>query len=155
MTVRWADLVFTPSSEALHELRTSWAWLLPADSEPVLFSILGDVFFRTDAVYWLNTGTASITRVAETVEEFEAALPVHGDDWFLPPLVQALHDQGKVPAAGECYTYAILPIFAEGKYEPWNFKPVPAAEHFAATAQAHRQVAELPEGAQVQLQVGP
>ena len=157
MTIGWSALTFTPSSEALHSLRSSWSWLLPLDAAPLLFSIFGDVFYQgcDGEVNWLNTGTAEITRVAGSSEEFKLILAGECDEWFLPGLVEALHREGKVPAAGECYTYAILPIFTEGKLEPWNFKPVPASEHFQLTASIHQQVAALPDGQKVSIRVVP
>jgi hypothetical protein len=157
MAVAWSALVFTPSPEAIAILRSSWAWVLPEQYELVLFSVFGDVFFRggSGQVFWLNTGTAETTTVAACQAEFQSALSEHCDDWFLPHLVEQLYADGKVPGSGECYTYAVLPIFAEGKYEPWNFKPVPAQQHFEVTAHIHREIAALPNGSQVRITVAP
>lgn len=130
--------------------------MLPVDFQPLLLSIFGDLFFSEDngEVFWLNTGTAEVTAVAASVDEFQRLLETdQATDWFLPDLVEALHQAGKIPAAGECYTYAILPIFAEGAFEVWNFAPVPTHEHFAVTAQIHRKIADLPDGARVRISV--
>jgi hypothetical protein len=157
MAVGWSQLVMTPSAEAVAELRSSWSWILPEQCTFVLFSIFGDAFF-SDAdgrVSWLNTGTAQITVVAASEAEFLSALRTQCDEWFLPRLVEQLHAAGSVPGPGECFTYAVLPVFRQGKYEPWNFKPVPAREHFALTAHVHRQIAGLPDGAQVRINVTP
>ena len=156
MPVSWNSLTCTPNSDALSELRTSWSWLLPSAIEPVLFSIFGDVFFRagSESVHWLNTGTGEISQVSETLAEFQEMLGSEKSaEWFLPALVEKLHAAEKVPASGHCYTYAILPVFAEGKFEEWNFKPVPARDHFAATAKVLKEIANLPDGARVHLSV--
>jgi hypothetical protein len=118
----------------------------------VLFSIIGDMFFARDdgAVWWLNTGTAEVKRVADSIENFQEHLGTElADDWFLPDLVERLHAAGKLPEEGECYTYVTLPVFAEGKYEVDNLNPVPAAEHFAVTGHIHREIAALPDSAKL------
>jgi hypothetical protein len=157
MAIAWSALVFTPSPKTLEALRSSWSWVLPEQYAPVLFSIFGDVFFRGGAgqVFWLNTGTAETSLVASTLAEFQTALSEHCADWFLPNLVERLHVEGKIPGPDECYTFAVLPIFAEGKYEPWNLKPVPAHHHFEVTAHVHREIAGLPDGSQARIVVAP
>lgn len=156
MPVPWSGLTFTPDRAALEALRSDWGPMLPDPFAPLLFSVLGDVFFSDAAgkVFWLNTGTAEVVSVAASVGEFQRLLGTdRANEWFLPDLVEALHVAGKIPAAGECYTYAILPIFAEGKYEEWNFAPVPGHEHFSATAHQHEQLASLPDGTRVEISV--
>jgi hypothetical protein len=112
---------------------------------PVLFTALGDVFFQPDSggIWWLNTGTAEVTRVADSIDQFRELLGTEiADEWFLPALIEQLHAAGKVPEEGECYTYVTLPIFEEGKYEADNLNPVPAYEHFALTGDVHREILE-------------
>jgi hypothetical protein len=119
-----------------------------------LFSTLGDVFFEPDSggIWWLNTGTAELTRVAETVEHFHERLATDiADEWFMPLLIAQLHAVGKVPEPGECYTYITLPVFAEGRYDVDNLNPVPAGEHFAVTGHILHEISELPDGAKVKL----
>jgi hypothetical protein len=152
----WSSLTFEPTAEAIEELSEAWAWLLKDPFRPVLFSVLGDMFFTRDdgRVWWLNTGTAEVTEVAESVEQFREKLG--GDlanDWFLPHLVGLLHEAGKIPEAGECYTYVTLPIFKDGRYEADNLNPVPAFEHFSLTGRIHQEIAALPDGAKVRMRV--
>jgi hypothetical protein len=78
-----------------------------------------------------------------------------GNDWFLPSLVEALHQSGKRPTAGECFTYAIYPVFAEGKYEADNFAVVPAREHFTLSGDLHRQLSGMVDGEKVSVRVEP
>ena len=155
--IGWSDLTLTPDEASLRTLRQSWNWLLGKDWSPVLFSILGDVFLRHEKqVEWLNTGTGEITAVSEDEEAFREALATErADDWFMPGLVSALHEAGKRPGPGECFTYAIYPIFAEGRYEVANFAVVPAEEHFGRSGDLHRQLSELPDGTQVRLSNEP
>lgn len=123
-------------------LRSKWHWLLGAEWAPLLFSVFGDAFIEKDGqVQWLNTGTGEIIPVAKDRSEFQHKLG--GDDtndWFMPGLVAALHDAGKYPVEGQCFTYAIYPVFAEGKYEVGNFAVVPIKEHFGLSGDLHRQI---------------
>ena len=155
--IGWSDLTVTPDDDAVRALRSSWRWLIGDDWTPLLFSIWGDAFFsREGQVQWLNTGVGEVTTVAANEDEFREALGgERATDWFLPGLVTTLHEAGKRPGEGECFTYAIYPVFAEGKYEVWNFAPVPAREHFSVSGQLHREIAELPDGAAVRLSVEP
>ncbi|CAN7261446.1 T6SS immunity protein Tdi1 domain-containing protein [Acidovorax sp. LjRoot117] len=156
MSVAWSSLTFTPPLEALQELAASWGWLLREPFMPVLFSSLGDVFIEPDSggVWWLNTGIAELTQVADSVEHFESLLKSElADEWFLPNLVEQLHAAGKVPGPGECYTFVTMPIFREGKYEVDNINPVPAREHYGLTGSMHKRLRELVDGAHVQVKV--
>ena len=156
VTISWSDLHFSPNTQAIHSLATSWQWLLPNGFTPILFSILGDMFFQeaTEEVYWLNTGTGEITVVAKSVEQFNELLAsAEADNWFMPNLVEQLHDAGKIPTENQCYTYVTLPIFAEGKYDIENLNPVPASEHFAMTGELLNHLQGLKDGATVNFSI--
>jgi hypothetical protein len=158
MAVGWSLLTITPTDEAVQQLIESWAWLLPEPFKPLLFSALGDVFFQSNSgnVFWLNTGTAEVTQVADSPTHFRELLGTEVvAQWFLPPLIERLRNAGKLLGPGQCYTYVTLPVFAEGKYEVDNLNPVPAHEHFALTGQVLSQIQSLPNGAKVRLSVGP
>ena len=155
MAISGADLTCTPNQDAIERLAEAWAWLLKEPFRPVLFSVMGDMFFEPDSggIWWLNTGTAEITRVADSIEHFHEQLRTElADEWLMPALVEQLHEAGKTPEPGECYTYVTLPVFAEGKYEVDNLNPVPAGEHFSMTGRILHEIDELPEGSKVKLQ---
>ena len=136
----------------------AWGWRIPEFRSVVVVSAFGDVFFRDEQgqVYWLNTGTAEVALAATSIDEFwEKARQESGANWFMPKLVVALASAGKERRTGQCYTYAVLPIFAEGKYEIWNFTAVDLREHFQLTGEVHKEIFGLPEGAHVKVVVGP
>ena len=156
MKISWNDLTFLPSQEALTALESAWSWRLPKNFEPVFASTLGDIFFQdsSKAVFWLNTGTAEITRVAESREHFlERLKGTESDEWLLPSLIQKLIASGKTLKPDYCYTFVIPPIFEEGSYDVSNFNPVPAKEHFSLSGQLHLQIKDLSEGAKVQIKI--
>jgi hypothetical protein len=155
MSISGSDLTFMPSQDAIERLAEAWAWLLKEPFRPVLFSIMGDVFLEPDSggIWWLNTGTGELMRVADSIEQFRDLLRTEvADEWLMPGLVEQLHAAGKIPEAGECYTYVTLPVFAEGKYEVDNLNPVPAGEHFSLTGHILHEIHELPDEAKVKLQ---
>ncbi len=158
MSIGWSSITFTPSDESVQQLVESWGWLIREPFVPLLFSTLGDVFFQPDSggVWWLNTGTAEVTRVADSAPQFRQLLETEAvDEWFMPGLIEQLHAAGKIPGAGECYTYVTLPIFAEGKYDVENLNPVPAHEHFSITGRILCEIKSLHSGAKVKLNVAP
>jgi hypothetical protein len=158
MASKVPDLTFTPEPDAVAVLRSAWSWLLREPFHPVLFSVMGDVFFRStdDDIYWLNTGLGEVTRIADSEAHFRELLETdQAQEWLLPSLVKKLKDSGKGLSPGRCYTFVVLPIFAEGKYEVSNLNPVPAKEHFAYTGDLHRQLRSVPDGSKVKVTVVP
>ena len=120
--------------------------------------MLGDAFLKSESgnVYWLETGTGDLTRVADSVDSFRDLLKTDlAEDWFLPTLVKALHAAGKIPGPGCCYSFVILPIFKEGKYEVNNLNPISAKEHFSITGMMHKEIHSLPDGATVEIRIVP
>jgi hypothetical protein len=146
----------TPSVEAINELRAAWSWLLPDDYQPVLFSALGDLFYQTPSgeISWLNTGTAEVSKLADSQPEFQRLLGTNkADEWFLPPLIEKLISAGKTLSPGRCYTFVTLPIFREGTYAVENLNPVDAREHFGLTGHIHKEISNLPDGATVEIKI--
>ena len=158
MSIAWRDIAFQLEPEIAREAAAAWAWLVPAPWTPVLCSMVAGIFLEKSngEVHWLDTGTAFIEKVANTRDEFDEIVQSSPDlveEWFLPGLVEQLLEAGKRPSAGQCYGYTILPIFAEGKYAVDNMFVVPVREQFVGMADIHRQVSELPDGAQVRIKI--
>jgi len=156
MSVGCNALTMTPSVDAIEELRAAWSWLLPDDYQPVLFSALGDLFYQIPCgeIWWLNTGTAEVSKLADNQSEFQRLLDTDkADEWFLPPLIEKLISAGKTLSSGRCYTFAILPIFRQGAYAVENLNPVDAREHFGLTGHIHKEISNLPDGATVKIKI--
>ena len=152
----WSDITIQPEEPALAALRTSWRWMLGDAWTPLLFSAIGDVFFEVPAgtVWWLSTATGSLEQVAESRANFHELLGTDkADEWFLPGLVDALRSSGKTLQPHQCYTYAILPVFAEGSFSAENMHPVAASEHFSLAGHVHESIRQLPDGSSVQVTV--
>jgi hypothetical protein len=158
MALSWSDLTCTPREDALESLATHWSWRLAEPFTPLLFSALGDVFLRPDSggIWWLNTGTAELTQVADTIQKFQGLLNEEvATQWFMPGLIEQLHAAGKAPEPGECYTYVALPLLCDAPYTVENLNPVPARDHFSLTGEVLRQIDSLPDGSQLAIQRAP
>lgn len=150
----WSQVTLVPTDASLAALREAWAWKLGADWQPLLCSVLGDVFIELPAgtVWWLSTATGALEQVADDRSAFEQLLDTDRvQEWFLPGLVAVLLQHGKRLRRDQCYTYRVFPVFAEGSFSAENMHPLPAAEHFTRSGRLHRQIQALPDGVRVDL----
>lgn len=154
--VKWDDLAFVPGRELAAEAMEAWSWLVPGGGRPILFAMVGGIFFETEdgKVHWLDIGGGTVEEVAPSVEAFEKILRSEApvvEEWFLPALVEALQKAGKRPGPGQAYFFLILPVFAEGKFTPDNMVVISAREQVVATADIHRQMKDIPDGTKVEI----
>jgi hypothetical protein len=158
MAVAWDDIAFVPDPGLADEAQAAWSWLVPGPWRVLVCARIGGIFLEAEAgqVRWLDIGTGSVEDVAESTEAFDALLrsddPVV-EEWFLPGLVEALHEAEKRPGPGEAYWAIIPPVFAEGKYTPDNMAVVPIREQLLGSADIHKQIADMPDGAKVRFTV--
>jgi hypothetical protein len=158
MRLSWTDIAFQMPLELTDHVRVAWSWLLAEPWEPVLCSKIGGIFARVPSgeVLWLDTATADVEPATGGVEEFHETCrskPDVVDEWFLPGLIQRLHQAGKVAGAGECYGFTFLPIFAEGNYTPDNMFVTSISEVFVGVAEIQKQIADVPDGSKVQIKI--
>jgi hypothetical protein len=149
-------LTLQPSADLLELSVDAWRWKIGQPAKILLITLFGDMFFTnsTGEVLWLNTGTGEIQKVANSEDEFRNLLQTDAAElWLLPELVRDLEAAGKVIAPQQCYTLITPPVFKEGKYEVDNIAVVPTAEHFRLSADLHKQIADLPDGARVRFKV--
>lgn len=150
------NLVIAPDAAAIATLLDAWGWLLPCDIRPLMFSAIGDMFYEDGAgtVFWLDTGRGEITRIADNTAEFRALMETEeAEYWLLPKLIAEAVAAGKVLAPGQCYGFAILPVFAEGEYAADNLAALPAWEVYGLSGDIHRQIRDMPDGGKVRIRV--
>jgi hypothetical protein len=124
--------ILEPNDEIVDALINHWSWIFEDDISIVMMSRLGDFFLEDDngIIYWLNTGTGELDRIAASDAEFQQLLQTESfDDWFLTDLVDECHAAGLVPGHGEVLSYKILPIFEEGEYTVENMHVISAEAH--------------------------
>jgi hypothetical protein len=158
MGVGWQDIAFQIEEPLAEEAMTAWSWLFPERWTPLICSMVGGIFFEGESglVHWLDTGLGLVEQIASSREEFEVTVRSPSplvEEWFLPGLVERVHDAGKYARVGQCYGFTVLPVFAEGKYEPRNMFVVPVREQFIGMADIHRQIAAVPDGSPVRIDV--
>lgn len=152
MTITWDDLIVKFDENSSDRLIHYWKWLIGTDKTLILVSSIGDLFLRDvkNRVYWLNTGDATITEVADGIDAFKAKLQDQDvvSDWFLVDLITALKTDGNKLEAGQVYSYKKL-IVLGGDYSPGNFEPTDIEVHFSISGQIHQQVKNLPPGTKI------
>ena len=152
MRITWAELAIDLTGQDSDTLLDEWRWLVPQDFVLRMVSSLGDAFLedKTGAIHWLDVGAASLTRIAENKEDFDARRQraENAENWFVPQLVGDLLSSGKALAVGQCYSYKI-PLTLNGKFEPDNFEPCGVEVHFHALGKIQAQVRDLPVGTRI------
>lgn len=140
----------------LDDILSCWRWKLKDMKGVATISVLGDIFLlgKDNAVYWLQTDSGDLTKVADTLEQYEQFLSDEEkvDNWFLPSLVKDLLAAGKTLKENEVYSYKKLPVIG-GEYSVDNIEPTDMSVHFAFSGQICEQIKDLPDGTKVNIKV--
>jgi hypothetical protein len=123
-------------------LLTYWASVLPPEFTLWLVNRFGDLFVVLDdgTVQMLDVGLASISRVADSKEEFASLLGV-GDNairWLLMPLVDSCVANGLTLKSNQCYGFKVPPVLG-GNHGLQNIELTDLAVHYSSLAEIHRQ----------------
>jgi hypothetical protein len=143
------------SPEANEADLSAWEPLAPAGVTPFATNLFGDAFFLdpAGAVHMLSRAGASCEQVSPSIDEFRQRLAEDEDGWQLRPLADRCAAAGKVLGEGQCYAF-VTPPFLGGEYDVENVRVGSWREWFALTADLYNQIKDLPDGAQVRLNVG-
>jgi hypothetical protein len=141
----------------VEEALQDWRCMHSDLGKPILMSAVGDVFVEsaTGEVSRLDTGVGSLSFIAETRAEFDAAASnsANLEEWFLQPVVAELRAKGILLGHNQCYGFTILPMFREGSYVAANRFVLNAMEHIRFTADIVRQTLSLRDGETVRIRV--
>ena len=90
-------------------LLSDWEWLLEGNYLPILLSASGDAFVQNvqnNQVWWLDTGGAEFTAIANSPEEFNELLSDKEFvvEYFAVQMVGDLIQSGKQLKAGQIYS---------------------------------------------------
>jgi hypothetical protein len=134
------------------DILSCWMWKIAGMDSLVLISVIGDLFLcaQDGGVYWLQTGTADLSKVADDLQQFNQYLKEEEkiDEWFLPLLIKKLIDSGKVLKEDEVYSFKIPPILG-GEYSMDNIEATNMSVHFAISGQVCEQIKDLPDGTKI------
>ena len=149
MDLEFDDLLAPVTNIREHDILASWRWLVGPDAQPLLLTVLGDLFVEqpTGEVSFLDTYEGSLKRVSDSRDEWKRLLQDPGNlhRWFAPDLVAALHARGLRPTEGQSYSPIHPPVLG-GTMDAGNFECVPWHVHFIPMGQLHEQVKDLPPG---------
>jgi hypothetical protein len=150
------DFTISTTNLDIPDLIDCWKWLLKKIDKVLLISKLGDMFLigQNDAIYWLATDTGTLTTIANSTEEFEQLLQDEEnlDNWFLPSLLEQLHEAGKMLKQNQVYSFKMMPIIG-GEYTVENIEPTDISVHFTFTGQIFEQVKDLPDGTPIKIKL--
>ena len=145
-------------SDSNVDLLAEWRWLVGGRARLLGWASSGDLFIVNSkgAVLRLDTGSGDLEACASSVDEFFRALEDrrHAEELLLLPVVREFEARHGELGLEECLGFATLPVFG-GVYSVENRRRLRVAEHAAFTGDVHRQIRELPDGAQVSVNVIP
>ena len=130
----------------------SWQWLCPKDHTPLSLTAFGDWVLKAPNgnIMFLDTLEGRITKIAESVSEFEKLkeTPENRDKWFMEGFLLGLSKRGVALKTGECFGFEKPPILG-GKIEVNNIKPFFISVYQTVTGQLHEQLSKRPEGSKI------
>jgi hypothetical protein len=154
MTPTFQQLTKNMTKIDLTDILECWRWRIADMKAVVTVTALGDIFLlgHDDAIYWLQTDTGDLTKVANNMEQYLELLNNEEtyDNWFLPLLVEKLLAADKKLNEDEVYSYKKLPVIG-GEYSVDNIEPTNISVHFAYTGQICEQIKDLPDGTKVKI----
>ena len=137
-------------------LLDEWRWLLPPKFTVWLLTRTGDLFIKLPdgSIHMLDVGAGKLRRVADSRDDACAKIDEPGvaEEWLMIPVVDQLVASGCTLGSEQCYSYKMLPVLG-GSYKAEDRVLLPIREHFGAWGSLHRQIADLPDGSQVQIEV--
>ena len=139
-----------------------WRWLVGKNCHALLLTAMGDVFLRRpprllrrEAIFFLDTMSGQLERVAKSYEELRGLFGSEGAErWLLPELVSSLRERGIVLSPGQCYSLKHPPALG-GSIEAENFEASDWRVHLSLAGQIHEQLKGVPDGAKIKLEVVP
>jgi hypothetical protein len=131
-----------PAGKDWEKLLAYWKPPLPPDATLWFVNLLGDIFVASSdgTIHWLTVGTASISIVAPSRDEFARMLdrPENAESWLRISLVEGCRKAGLALSKDECYGFKIPPALL-GKYEVANLQPTNIYSHYSWLSHMTRQ----------------
>jgi hypothetical protein len=137
-------------------LLADWRWLCPQPVTLVARNAFGDLFLRTaeDKVLWLDVAIGALREVADSESHFRDLLeePANRAAWFAEADARVAAELGLKPNEGQCIGFKVPIVFAESRFAG-NAYVANLYEQVSFLGHLHRQMANLPEGTKVKLQI--
>ena len=150
--------MFHSKTSSTPDLLAEWRWLLGGSARLLGWSSAGDLFYldEQDRVWRLDTGAGDSQLVADSEAIFDRLLADEraADELLMRPIVRAFEAANGPLDDNNCLGYTTLPILG-GSYTAENRYSLAVAEHASFTGDVHRQIRDLPDGAQVRFRIVP
>ena len=142
----------------VERLLAEWRWLCPQPMTLVARNAFGDLFLRDEAgrIFQLEVAIGRTIQIAQTEAQF---LELSGNKadrerWFAEADEFAAAGQGLKPNGDQCIGFKIPLVFAQSG-SPSQAYVADLYEQVSFLGYLHRQIAELPDGSKVQLEIKP
>jgi len=149
------DLVADVDDDTLDGLLDSWRWLVGEAATPVLATVVGDLFFvneETGEVLLLDAAAGEASVVVEDANDFRGKLSdgAFVREHFFVELLGDLLSAGLNADAGQVLVHK-QPLVLDGDDDLDNMHALDASVHFHLMGQIHEQVANTPDGEEVNI----
>lgn len=135
--------------------KTTYQELLPESIWCFGEDVFGNQFcFVDDGIFWLETETGKLTRLADTFTEWKAQVDGNSSYYTGHPFASAWHDAHDTdnPLTPDKVLRPITPFAAGSKYKTANLFPVDATEAMRFGGNLANQIKNLPDGTKIKLQ---
>lgn len=149
---RW----FTVEHLDVERLLAEWRWLCPGRMTLVARNAFADLFLRNEAghVLRLEVAVARLRKVADSEAQFRdlAQTGKNCEEWFAEADEKAAAGRGLIANADQCIGFSVPLVLAESD-TPNPPYIADLYEHVSLLGDVNRQIAHLPDGSKVRLQV--
>ncbi len=131
-------------------------WLCPNPVSLVARDALGDLFLRDGSgqVYRLDVDIGKLLKIADSETQFMELTSSRREEWFAESDEVAAATKGLKPNADQCIGFAVPLVLRTSSTSPNNPYVADLYEHVSFLGDINRQIAGLPDGAEVRLVIG-
>ena len=141
----------------LETVKDAWGWIGLAPAEVLETNAFGNVLVKAlDGRVWrICPEDLRADVVAVSLVEFEKLKrqPEFSEDWNMTAMVDEANQKFGRPGEGRCYCLRVPGVLGS-EYGGDNLATISLLELIASSGDLAKQVSELPDGAEVQLNVG-
>ena len=140
----------------VERLLAEWRWLCPNAVSLVARDAFGNLFLRDEAgqVHLLDVAIGKLLQVADSEAQFHELATAKREEWFAESDAAAGIARGLKPDDNQCIGFSTPLVFRESGSDQTAFI-ADLYEHVSFLGDLNRQIADLPDGAQVRLVIGP
>ncbi len=151
-----SDYLIDQAGKDWSELLSGWSPPLPSAFTVWLVNRFGDVFvvFEDESVHMLDVGGGTLTRLADSRDDFAAKIDQieKAKDWLLLGLLDACVIAGITLKENQCYGWKMPPILG-GEYAVSNVVPADLSVHYSFLADIYSQTKDLPDATRIEVVV--